>query len=131
MDILVAVDQSSESQNALTNAIDIVSSFGGTIIAVHADDGDRNDSESILEQAAERAEGRKVELETKLLRGDPIQEITAYAEEQDVDVIYVGHRGLSSERDELSGEHRGSLGSVAKGLVESTAIPVTVFDRGL
>lgn len=149
MHILVAVDRSRESQNALVNALDIVNTFEGTVTAVHAvpldDDGgpadesgtENADSEAlergreVLEEAAERAEKRDVSIETELLVGDPIRSITEYGEAQGVDAIYVGHRGLSREGTELSGEGRGPLGSVSKGLVQHTEIPVTVFDRGL
>ena len=149
MHILVAIDPSTESHNALENALDIVSTFDGSVTAVHAadDDGQSIDSDApaegtggaqktdhgaeVLENAVERAANHDISIETEVLVGDPVRIIVDYAEENDVDVIYIGHRGLSGEAGELSGERRGPLGSVAKGVVERTQIPVTVFDRGL
>ena len=147
-DILVAVDQSDESQNALVNALDIVSSLDGTITVVHAVDREdhtepsnsptddvasqrKEQGKAVLSDVTERAAKRDISIETELLVGEPVETITHFAEQNDIDVIYVGHRGLSSEDSGLSGESRGPLGSVAKGLIEHTHIPVSVFDRTL
>ena len=132
MHIVVAIDRSAESQNALANAIDIVDTFEGSITAVHVAEDEKDESASaILERAVERGETREVRIDTERLSGDPVDSIARYAEEADADAIYVGHRGLTSEGREIPGDSRGPLGSVAKGLVERTPIPVTVFDRGL
>lgn len=133
MDILVAVDPSSESQNALVSAIDIVESLGGRLVVVHvAEDSTTDpDAESILDASEERARERDVPVETILLTGDPIEVIPEYAREIGADAIYLGHRGLSRSGEEFAGQSRGQLGSVASGVMERSAIPVTVFDRGL
>ena len=135
MDILVAVDPSTESRNALVNAIDIVSSTGGEVIAVHVKDegtdGNDGDAESCLADAESVAAGRDVPIETVLLEGDPIEAIPDYARECGADAIYLGHRGLSREGEDFPGQSRGRLGSVARGIMERSVIPVTVFDRGL
>lgn len=135
MHLLVAVDRSPESENALVNALDIVTAVEGTVTAVHAtpsDDGaGEGDGRAVLRTARECAEKRDIEIETELLVGDPSGAIAEYAETHDVDAIYVGHRGLASTDGELPGDRRGPLGSVAKGLVERTKVPVSVFDRGL
>jgi len=73
----------------------------------------------ILDEAAELAEDLDHELETKLLYGDPVSEITDYAEEKGFDAIFVGHRGRSEHTNRM-------LGSVAKEIVERATIPVTV-----
>lgn len=133
MHILVAVDSSRESQNALENAIDIVSTFDGNVTAAHVRDpaSDTSSDGDLLDGMSTRGEGRDVPVDTEILSGDPVSELVTYAERNGIDAIYVGHRGLTSEGSELHGERRGPLGSVAKGLVERTQIPVTVFDRGL
>ena len=145
MHILVAVDRSTESQNALVSAFDVVGAFDGTVTAVHVVNGsDRSQSaagstdatasdrgKDVLEDAAERAANRDISIETVILEGDPVESIAEYAESHDVDVVYVGHRGLSRGGNDVSAESRGPLGSVAKGLVERTRVPVTVFDRSL
>lgn len=144
MHVLVAVDRSEESHNALLTALDVVDAFDGTVTAVHvvdvddeprpiddAGDGEPEPtgSDGTLDDAEELAGERGVPLETEVLSGDPVEAIAAYAERRDVDVVYVGHRGLTGEGAELTDETRGPLGSVARGVIERTQVPVTVFDR--
>lgn len=138
MHILVAVDRSPESRNALVNALDIAETAEGRVTAVTAfdptadEDGEAEErARAILEEVRERSAVHDVEFETALLEGEPIEAIIEHAEANGVDAIYVGHRGLSGGGDDLSRERRGPLGSVAKGIVEGTSIPVSVFDRGL
>ncbi len=135
MHILVAVDRSAESQNALENALDNAAQFDATVTVVHAVDseGDAGDpeqrGEELLEEVIADAPAEGVAIETRVLVGDPVEAVPAYAEEIDADVIYVGHRGLSAEDRDPTGEERGPLGGVASGILEETTIPVTVFDR--
>lgn len=131
MDILVAMDRSTESENAFVNAMDIVSSMGGRVIAVHVADSEADGGEDIVQRAVERGTKRGVSVDTEVLAGDPIEEIPEFAERCGADAIYLGHRGLSHASEAISGQPRGELGSVAKGIVERSTIPVTVFDRGL
>lgn len=150
MHILVAFDRSRESNNALVSALDIIDTLDGTVTVVHVVDTDNSPSssvntsrdgseatygsergEAVLREAVERATKRDISIETEGLVGDPIEVISDYAEENDVDAIYIGHRGFSSEVPDSSGQSRGPLGSIAKGVVEATEVPVTVFDRGL
>ena len=129
MHILVAVDESDESQNALERAMEIVGLQDTEITAVHAvEKGEqRTDGETILEDAAERARKEGISITTELLVGDPIEVIPEYAESTDIDVLYVGHRSLPQKGEP---ETEGNpIGSVAKGIIEKTAVPVTVFDK--
>ncbi|QFU83113.1 universal stress protein [Natronorubrum aibiense] len=147
MKILVAVDGSEASKNALTHAIDIADAMDGSITVVHAadptvhDEGGSEPSLSLWDadqrlilESVEDVEQRGLELlddasafadelghdvAVELLYGNPIAEITDYAEDEGFDAIFVGHRGRS-ERAGLM------LGSVAKSLVERATIPVTV-----
>jgi len=146
MKALVAVDGSDESENALAYAADIVDAMGGSITVVHAVDPtayDEGGSEptvslwedqrlivesvedaeqrgiDITDDAADLAAGLGHDVDVELLYGNPIREITNYAEDEGFDAIYVGHRGRS-ERAGLM------LGSVAKSLVERATVPVTV-----
>ena len=135
MHILVAVDRSVESKNALENALDNAAQFGANVTVVHAVDsgGDAGDpeqrGEELLEEVIEDVPAAGVAVETRVLVGDPVEAVPAYAEEVDADVIYIGHRGLSAEDRDPTGEERGPLGGVASGILEETSIPVTVFDR--
>jgi nucleotide-binding universal stress UspA family protein len=65
------------------------------------------------------ADGADLELTTELLAGRPAAAIADYADEADVDGIYVGHRGLSTE-------HERVVGSVAKAVVDKSTVPVTI-----
>lgn len=145
MDLLVAVDGSEESMEALAYATDIADAMNGSITAVYAvdptvfdeggvepissfSDADQRlilesieDTEQrgldVLEDAVSLADELGHEIEGELVYGDPVEEIADYAEE--FDAVFVGHHGRS-ERTELM------LGSVAKQLVERAPVPVTV-----
>ena len=60
-----------------------------------------------------------LEIETTLLAGHPANAITDHADDVGADAIYVGHRGLSNERQRL-------VGSVAKSVVDKSNVPVTI-----
>jgi len=70
--------------------------------------------------ADEAVGDESIDIETQLLTGRPADAITGYAREQPVDAIYVGHRGLSEEREQV-------VGSVAKSVVDKANVPVTVI----
>jgi nucleotide-binding universal stress UspA family protein len=78
-------------------------------------EGDR----ASLASAAAAAEASGVRARTKLLVGDPVDEIVAYADSVDADVIVIGCRG-----------HRGLagafLGSVSQGVLREARRPVLV-----
>ena len=131
MHILVAVDGSAESQNALRNALEREETMDHAVTAVHVVDSEDpvDIGKELLQEVVDRAVADDHALDTDLLAGDPVEELVDYAEDNDVDVIYVGHRGSSNEDQSLPGDHRGPIGSVARGLIERTQIPVSVFDR--
>ncbi len=147
MKFIVAVDGSEEGEAALAYATDFADGVDGSITVVYAVDPEIyeeggsepiegitdaegrlivqsvEDAEDrgleILDEAAEFAEALGHDVETELLYGDPVPEITDYAEEGGYDGIFVGHRGLSERAERV-------LGSVAKGIVERATVPVTV-----
>jgi nucleotide-binding universal stress UspA family protein len=147
MRFLVATDGSEAAENALAYATDVSDAVGGAITVVYAVDpavyersestrgsGDSDaerrliienveDAEErgieILEAAAELAADLGQDVETELLYGNPVPEITDYAEEKGFDTIVVGHRGRSAHTDRM-------IGSVAKDVVERATVPVTV-----
>lgn len=147
MNLLVAIDGSQEAEDALAYAIDVAEAMDGSVTTVYAVDPavyEEGGSEPIstfadadgrlvvesvqdaeergqrvFDDAIEFAEQRDFDIETELLYGSPVTAITDYAEAEDLDTIYVGHRGRS-ERMELL------VGSVAKGVVERATVPVTV-----
>jgi nucleotide-binding universal stress UspA family protein len=79
------------------------------------DEADR----SSLDEALLIAEERGVEARTKLLAGEAAEEIVAYADEIDADLIVVGSRGLGKISSAL-------LGSVSHKLLHHAMRPVMV-----
>ncbi|MXV63331.1 universal stress protein [Natronorubrum sp. JWXQ-INN-674] len=62
----------------------------------------------------------EIEIATELLAGRPAEAIVDHADESGVTGIYVGHRGLSDERERV-------VGSVAKTVVDKATVPVTII----
>jgi nucleotide-binding universal stress UspA family protein len=90
--------------------------FGGTAAVSHElTDADRN----VLEEARELAAGRGIETKTQLLQGDAVDEIVAYADTIDADMIVVGSRGHGAIASAL-------LGSVSRGVLHEARRPVLV-----
>lgn len=148
MNYLVAVDGSKSSIEALDHALVVAERADASIVVAyaveprvlvedageeaptHAEVGQRIYTEDIevaerrgqdvLDDARERAAdaGVDVEIETTLLYGDPVESIVEYADQEAIDGIIVGHRGISGRFE--------AVGSVAKGLVEKATVPVTV-----
>jgi nucleotide-binding universal stress UspA family protein len=73
----------------------------------------------ILENASNRLEEAGItDVQTDYLMGDPASKILAYAQEKDVSLIVIGHRGL--------GPSEGLLGGVARKLLNRTTISVLI-----
>lgn len=140
MSYLVATDGSTESDKAVRYAARQAVAFYETLEIVHVltPDSELIDGRLILpgeDAAVEAGEGvlanarnvaeeavgdEPIDVETQLLTGRPADAITQYATEAHVDAIYVGHRGLSEEREQV-------VGSVAKSVVDKADVPVTVI----
>ncbi len=144
---LVAIDGSPASKDALQYALEMARDTGAAVTAIHvvspeqffvggdeppesfaeADDelllSSVEDAETrgqeLLDEATAVAERADAEIETGMLYGEPVERITEYADEEDFEAIYVGHRG-TSER------YEGLFGSVAKAVAGRATVPVTV-----
>ncbi|PSQ48254.1 universal stress protein UspA [Halobacteriales archaeon SW_6_65_15] len=147
MKYLVAVDGSEPSVNALRYAVEQAAATGASVAAVSvvvpeqfftggddppmsyteasdelvAEDVEDAEAEAqeVLDEAEEVGDETGVEVETGMLYGEPVDELVEYAEDNDVDAIFVGHRGLSEE-------YEGLVGSTAKDIVGRASVPVTV-----
>ena len=146
MTFLVAIDGSDASRKALSHATDLAARLETSLLVVHAVDpavvdmgGDEPrsfgetadrlvaeavedaeaDAEQVLEEAADYLTQAGVDVETELLYGPPLQTIADVTDRGDIEALFVGHRGLSER-------YEGLVGSVAKGLVERSHVPVTV-----
>ncbi len=139
--ILIAVDGSPSAQEAVdfglelaadddadvtfalvVPAVDVLPAggFGVTVPMPH----EATDKESEpIEAAREQAERRGVRAHTRLLQGEPADELVAYADVIDADLIVVGSRGHGAIASAL-------LGSVSRGVLREARRPVLVV-RGL
>jgi nucleotide-binding universal stress UspA family protein len=76
-----------------------------------------------LERARDQAEGAGVAAHARLLRGEAVDEIVAFADVIDADLIVVGSRGHGTLASTL-------LGSVSRGVLHEARRPVLVV-RGI
>ena len=72
-----------------------------------------------LEEARTLAAERGIDAETQMLRGDTVDELVAYADTIDADLIVVGSRGHGSFASAV-------LGSVSRGVLREARRPVLV-----
>lgn len=72
-----------------------------------------------VEEVTALLEGADVEYTTEIVVGDPVREIVAYAEENEIDHIVVGNHGRK-------GAARVFLGNVAEKVVRRSPVTVTV-----
>jgi len=125
--IVVATDGSDSVSRAVSVALDVAARFDATVHALSvinadASEDDADDQRAELTAHAEDALAM-VESETDqpvvtaVREGEPAAEITAYAEENDADLVTTGTRGRH-------GENRFLLGSVAEDVVRHCPVPV-------
>jgi nucleotide-binding universal stress UspA family protein len=139
--ILIATDGSPASREAVEFGLDLAAEHDAEVVFVHVapvldvlpwsgfgtvgalphevSAADR----APLEEAALMAEERGVEARTELLAGNPVDEIVAYADSLDADLVVIGSRGHGAIANAL-------LGSVSRGVLNETRRPVLVV-RGL
>lgn len=121
--IVLATDGSASAERAVTLALDFAETFDADLHVCYVVE-DREDAErphealrSEGEKTLEAIEGRAQNVTTELREGDATEEICAYAEEIDSDLIVTGTRGRH-------GEHAFLLGSVAESVVRESPAPV-------
>jgi nucleotide-binding universal stress UspA family protein len=139
--ILIATDGSPASREAVEFGLELAEEHDSAVVFVHViplmdrvpmsgfgmvgavpHEPSEHDREA-LEEAEAVAEQQGVRASTKLLRGDTVDEIVAYADNLDVDLIVVGSRGHGPLASAL-------LGSVSRGVLSDSKRPVAVI-RGL
>lgn len=147
MHFLIAIDGSEQSEVALEYAISLTNPATDTLTVATAVNPDvyseggiepitklseaeqrlivenietaEKRAEETLSRVSDRISGTEITFDTITLYGNPVRELTDYADENTVDGIFVGHRGLSDRVERV-------VGSVAKGVVERARVPVTV-----
>lgn len=138
--ILIATDGSPSAREAVAFGLELAAEQGAHAVLVHvaptldiapmagfgipaaqphplsAQDRDALEDSSTL--AAEAG----VSAHTELLTGDPVDEIVAYGDSIDADLIVIGSRGHGAVASAL-------LGSVSQGVLHEARRPVLVFRR--
>ena len=98
--------------------MDVVPAYGFGLTGAVSHVATDEESEPLTE-ALRLAEDAGVEARAQLLRGDPVDEIVAYADTIDADLIVVGSRGHGALSSAL-------LGSVSRGVLREARRPVLV-----
>jgi nucleotide-binding universal stress UspA family protein len=139
--ILVATDGSESAAEAVEFGIELAAEHQAELIFVHVvpeldlvpatvfsiggafPHEPSIEDRALLEHAAAIAEAHGVLSTTALLRGETVDEIVAYADSHDVDLIVVGSRGHGTISTAL-------LGSVSRGILQESMRPVLVVRGG-
>jgi nucleotide-binding universal stress UspA family protein len=136
--IVIATDGSDSAHEAVELGLELAAEPGATAHVVHVvqpvevmpysnfalvapalpHEVDEDDREP-LRAAEELAARQDVPLKTAVLKGYPAQEIVAYADSIDADLIVVGSRGHGAFKTAL-------LGSVSRGVLHESRRPVLV-----
>jgi nucleotide-binding universal stress UspA family protein len=136
--ILVPVDGSQHASRAVSMAAELAKCHGSAVYLLHVirdlslpkeilqmiSAGEvtesrkeilRNSADIILGDARKRCEEAGVTaVKTELLMGDPASTILSYGQDNDIELLVIGHRGL--------GPSQGLLGGVARKLVNMSTI---------
>ena len=136
--ILVATDGSPYSAEAVTFGVELAADTEAEVILVHVvpvvdvlpvamfgmgsafPHKPSLEDRELLDDAAAVAAEHGVVCTTALLKGDTVDEIVAFADSHDVDLIVVGTRGHGAITGAL-------LGSVSRGILRETKRPVSVI----
>ncbi len=131
--IVVALDDAGESKKGMEQAIYIAKLSGAKITGVNVivvaptlvstvtnyRDHLTKKAQEMLDSAKESCEKQGIQFASKILDGSPASKIAEFAEEEKVDLVIVGSRGLGGIKGAI-------LGSVANSLVHKSKVSVLV-----
>jgi nucleotide-binding universal stress UspA family protein len=137
--VVFPTDGERSSERACEDAVELASLHDATLHVVHVVDeatvellsevGEtgretveetlESDAEEMVEEAAEVARVEGVDVEVSVIHGKPDEEIVAYAEENDADLIVMG-------TEERMDEYRDLLGSATESVLRKTSRRVMV-----
>ena len=135
--ILIATDGSTSAEEAVELGLELASEHDSTVFIVHvvpaadvapwsafgmsagAPHVETPADRGPLDEAVARAEERGISVTGELLTGTAIDEIVAFADSHDVDLIVIGSRGHGAVA-------RALLGSVSLGVLRETRRPVLI-----
>jgi nucleotide-binding universal stress UspA family protein len=135
--ILIATDGSNSAEEAVELGLELASEHDATVFIVHvvpaadfapwsafgmsagAPHVETSADRGPLDEAVARAEERGISVTCELLTGTAIDEIVAFADSHDVDLIVMGSRGHGAVA-------RALLGSVSLGVLRETRRPVLI-----
>lgn len=130
MRVLAPVDDSDCSFRALSFAAGFAQRYGGTLHVVHIARTDGKTAQAVLDRARDQLDGEGVSADPEVVTdlevstpryGTQIgEDILTLVEQREYDHVVMGHHGGG-------GVGRLVLGSAARTVVESAAIPVTVI----
>ena len=143
--IVVGTDNSGRAQTAVEYAADLAEALGAAlrIVTVHRvlpagysftpytlfpipterDESDALDAHlSYLKPVAQRLHGRGLDVQVRVVTGDPATVVVNSAVEAGAELVVVGDRGLRG--------FRGFFGSVAKSVIRDSKVPVLVVRTG-
>jgi nucleotide-binding universal stress UspA family protein len=135
--VLVPTDGSEQAGNAVEEAVQLAEQLGATLHTLHvvdefeakivpitgAQDEKRAEyiehGERITDEVAQVAEEAGVECTTAVTTGIAHKEIESYVDENDIDLVVIGSRGLTGIEEMM-------LGSTANKIVRLVDEPVTI-----
>jgi len=136
--ILIPVKDTSKNIDVIEEAVKIVDKFEGTITLLHVDnihlilrelqygndvakgpEIDENDRKELLKKVSDEYKKKNINVESKVLVGDPAEEIIKEAESGDYDLIIMRTHGMSATK-------RFMLGSVTDKVVHHVKKPIMV-----
>ena len=136
--ILVPVDGSENSHRALDTALFLSEKLGAKVTAIHVMedvpvlhiqsekllremlDAYKKENQLILSKSSEIATKKGLNINTKLLQGNPGSTILAFCEKEKFDIIIMGSRGMGKFRELV-------LGSVSSKVLHHSICPVMII----